>query len=92
MALHRCPGMSPGFFRPSDVKVRKCIHCAEDMEFWKDDIKLRCPACGRINFNPDIGTTCLVWCKRADDCLGNDDIHEWIALHKHIQPPQQEQK
>ncbi len=79
--------MSPGFFKPSDVKIRRCINCGGEMEFWKDDIKLKCLTCGQINFNPDIGKTCLVWCKKADECLGNYDIHEWMARHEDIPPP-----
>jgi len=90
MALHRCPGMSPAFFKLSDIKLRRCIHCGKELEFWKDDIKLKCPKCKQVNFNPDIGKTCLVWCKKADECLGNYDIHEWMAKNKDHQPPDPE--
>jgi len=70
--------MSDRFFKPSDVKETKCIHCDNIIEFWKDDIKVKCSFCGNMNFNPNIGNTCLVWCKSAEKCLGNSDIKEWM--------------
>ncbi len=78
MGLHRCPGMAPSFFKPSDVKTRKCLNCDYEMEFWKDDVRVTCSECGHINFNPDIGKTCLAWCKKASECIGKDDIQEWL--------------
>lgn len=82
MTGRRCPGMDPGFFKPDDIQVKKCIHCGEELEFWKDDVRLECPACKQINFNPNIGKTCLVWCKKAAQCLGNNDITEWLKEYK----------
>lgn len=79
MALSRCPGMNPAYFKPKDIELHKCIHCGKEIEFWKDDIKIKCRSCGQVNFNPNIGNTCLVWCKSAEKCLGNDDMKEWIA-------------
>lgn len=78
MAIHKCPGMSPRFFKPGDIKEKNCIHCNKTIEFWKDDVRVTCRSCGEVNFNPDLGTTCLVWCKSAAQCLGNDDIKEWL--------------
>ena len=78
MTPHKCPGMSLRFFKPNDIKLRNCIHCNYEMEFWKDDIKLTCRFCGKANFNPDLGNVCLTWCKQAEKCLGNSDINEWM--------------
>lgn len=78
MAKLRCPGMDPARFKPEDIKYRQCINCSAEIEFWKDDVKLPCPECKQVNFNPDIGNTCLSWCKEAEKCLGNSDIKEWI--------------
>ena len=82
MAMHKCPGMSPRFFKHSDVKERNCIHCNKTIEFWKDDIRVTCHSCGKVNFNPHLGNTCLVWCKSAAQCLGSDDIKEWKEKQK----------
>jgi hypothetical protein len=74
--------MNSGFFKPSDIKIQNCIFCNYEIEFWKDDIKLKCRSCGKTNFNASLGDTCLVWCKSAERCLGNDDIKEWIKNNK----------
>lgn len=74
--------MNAAYFKPKDIKSHKCINCGKEIEFWKDDIKRKCPSCGHSNFNPNIGTTCLVWCKKAAECLGNEDIKEWMAKYK----------
>jgi len=78
VGMNRCPGMSARFFKFDDIKTSTCICCGYELEFWKDDIKVKCPNCKHFNFNPDIGNTCLVWCKSADKCLGNSDIKEWM--------------
>ena len=77
MAALRCPGMDPANFRPEDIKLRQCEECGEEMEFWKDDVRIACDSCGHINFNPDIKNTCLAWCEQAAACVGNSDILEW---------------
>lgn len=82
MAKLRCPGMGPAHFKPDDIKFRQCVHCRTEIEFWKDDVKLICSACKQVNFNPDIGNTCLAWCKEAEKCLGNSDIKDWIKKNE----------
>lgn len=77
MTALRCPGMDRANFKPDDVKLRECLKCGEEMEFWKDDVRLACGACGHANFNPDVGNTCLAWCEQAEDCIGSSDILEW---------------
>ncbi|MBN1352083.1 hypothetical protein JXJ21_21970 [candidate division KSB1 bacterium] len=82
MPNRQCPGMNPRFFKTEDVQLHPCIECGEKLEFWKDDVRLVCPNCSQVNFNPNLGKTCLVWCKGAAKCLGNTDITEWLALHR----------
>lgn len=75
--MNRCPGMNPAHFKPEDIRLHKCVSCGEELEFWKDDVKIACHACKHINFNPNIRNTCLCWCKSASKCIGNNDINEW---------------
>ena len=77
----RCPGMDPAYFKPEDIRLHRCIECGREIEFWKDDVKIECPFCSRVNFNPDLGNSCLTYCKKADQCLGNNDLKEWLAHH-----------
>ena len=81
MPKKRCPGMDPAYFKPDDIQLRKCLECGHELEFWKDDVRLVCPGCGHVNFNPNLGNTCLTWCKEAARCIGNDDITEWHEKH-----------
>ena len=78
----KCPGMNPAHFRPQDIQLHNCIHCGTELEFWKDDIKVQCPACGQFVFNPNLGHTCLTWCKSAAECLSGNEITEWMQQHK----------
>ena len=82
MSIKKCPGMDPAFFKPNDIQIHKCLVCGQDLEFWKDDVKLCCNHCGHHNFNPNLGNTCLIWCKEAARCVGNDDIVEWLKKNK----------
>jgi len=82
MAIDRCPGMNPAFFKPEDIQIHKCIDCGEELEFWKDDVRLTCEKCGKVNYNPDLENTCLSWCKSATECLGGQDIREWLKKQK----------
>jgi hypothetical protein len=81
----RCPGMDPAYFKPEDIQMHPCIECGEEIEFWKDDVKLKCPHCRQINFNPALGNSCLVYCKKAEQCLGNNDIKEWRTRIKSVE-------
>jgi len=77
----RCPGMDPAYFRPEDIRQQQCRNCGQDMEFWKDDVFLACPACSTKNTNARLGNTCLSWCEKAAECIGNKDIEEWLKAH-----------
>jgi predicted RNA-binding Zn-ribbon protein involved in translation (DUF1610 family) len=69
--------MNPANWKPSDIAEHCCTTCGAAIEFWKDDVKRRCPGCGKFMFNPSLGDTCLSWCEKASECLGNADIQEW---------------
>jgi hypothetical protein len=73
----KCPGMNPANWKIEDIAEIACIHCGKPIEFWKDDVRRTCPCCGETVFNPNIGKLCLVWCKNAAECIGNQDIIEW---------------
>jgi DNA-directed RNA polymerase subunit RPC12/RpoP len=72
MTHRRCPGMDPAFFKPEDIREYACPGCGAEMEFWKDDVRLTCAKCGRVVLNPELGTTCLAWCAKASECVGQE--------------------
>ena len=41
------------------------------MEFWKTDIRLRCPGCGNRVVNQKFDLGCAEWCSFAEYCLGD---------------------
>ena len=77
----KCPGMNIANWKTSDINDVPCRQCGEPIEFWKDDVKLECMACGAANFNPNLGNICLSWCNKASECIGNQDIDEWKKKH-----------
>lgn len=62
---------------PKDIVERTWPECKTVVEFWKDDVKVSCPNCGKEMFNPNLGNYCLSWCDKAVECLGDSSIEEW---------------
>ena len=46
--------------------VRESV--VEAIEFFKDDKRRYCPACGACNPNPRQDAGCAAWCAAADKC------------------------
>ncbi len=67
-----CPGQDTRYWRPGDIFNVACANCGKDVEFFKDDVKLRCSRCGTIVQNPRLSSGCAQWCKNAKECLGYD--------------------
>jgi ribosomal protein S27E len=77
MTTTKCPGQDTQFWQPGDIFEITCPNCNEQVEFYKDDAKRRCPGCGHRFVNPKLNRGCAEWCEFADKCLGlNADLHE----------------
>jgi predicted RNA-binding Zn-ribbon protein involved in translation (DUF1610 family) len=74
--------MDPAHFKPEDIRMQNCTSCGGELEFWKDDVFLVCPACGTKNTNARVQNTCLAWCKDAAACVGSRDINEWLCMRE----------
>lgn len=70
MVLNRCPGQDRRFWKPSDIYESPCPHCGESIEFFRDDITVRCTACRKPVANPRLDPGCAAWCSYAEQCLG----------------------
>jgi hypothetical protein len=70
MGAFRCPGQDRQQWKPEDIYPVTCPHCAHEMEFWKDEPLLFCPACHQEVRNPKLDLGCAAWCRFAADCLG----------------------
>lgn len=69
MTLWKCPGQDRRDFRPEDVVLAPCPACGAEVEFFPDDIMVRCK-CGGLARNPKFNPACAAWCAYADKCLG----------------------
>lgn len=70
MMLWKCPGQDRRDFKPEDVILSPCPACGAEIEFFPDDIMVRCSACGKLARNPKFNPACAAWCAYADKCLG----------------------
>jgi putative nucleotidyltransferase with HDIG domain len=66
----RCPGQDQRFWKPEDIFEVKCPACGGNVEFFKDEPKLKCRKCGQSVDNPKIDLGCAEWCQYAEQCLG----------------------
>ena len=65
-----CPGQSTMFWRPEDIHEMPCPHCGYSIEFFKTDLKRKCPQCAQEVLNPKADFSCAEWCEHAKECLG----------------------
>ncbi len=66
----KCPGQDMRYWTSDDVYEEKCPKCGEMIEFFKTDIRLRCPNCKNRVANPRFNMGCAEWCAYAEQCLG----------------------
>lgn len=70
MFATKCPGQDMRYWTADDVYEEKCPQCGEMIEFFKTDIRLRCPNCKTRVANPRFDMGCAQWCSYAEQCLG----------------------
>jgi len=63
-----CPGRDRSSWTPDDVFELPCVECGAAIEFFKDDKRRYCPACGACNPNPRQDVGCAAWCAAAAKC------------------------
>lgn len=68
--MFRCPGQDQRYWKPEDIFEVKCAGCGRNLEFFKDEPKLKCRNCGQVVMNPKIDLGCAEWCQYAAQCLG----------------------
>jgi hypothetical protein len=70
MFATKCPGQDMRYWTAEDVHEQKCPQCGEMVEFFKTDIRLRCPDCKTRVANTKFDMGCAQWCAYAEQCLG----------------------
>ncbi len=69
MGAAKCPGQDCRYWKPDDVFQAKCNHCGRLIEFFKDDLRRKCPYCKKLTVNPKNDLGCAKWCKSGGECL-----------------------
>ena len=69
MSKNKCPGQDMRFWKHTDIFQAPCAHCGLPIEFFKDDLRRRCPHCEKFSVNPRNDLGCAAWCKFGQDCL-----------------------
>lgn len=70
MLSSKCPGQDTRYWTAEDIHEEPCPHCGALIEFWKTDIRVRCPQCKQKVANPRFNLGCAEWCAYAEQCLG----------------------
>jgi endogenous inhibitor of DNA gyrase (YacG/DUF329 family) len=69
MSNSNCPGQDTRYWKPEDIYEMPCAQCGKPVEFFKDDLRRKCPHCGDYTVNPNNDMACAAWCKYAPECL-----------------------
>jgi HD superfamily phosphohydrolase YqeK len=82
--MFRCPGQDQRFWKPEDIFEVQCPECGKNVEFFKDEPKLRCRKCGQIVINPKIDLGCAEWCQYAAQCMGVDEVKNLKVIREKL--------
>jgi hypothetical protein len=80
--MSRCPGQDSQQWGHDAIYDVECPACRAAIEFFKDEVKHRCPSCGEMVFNDRLDLGCARWCPSAAACLGAD-LEQALALTAH---------
>jgi len=80
MPVFKCPGQDTRFWKPGDVFEAPCPHCGRPVEFWRDEPRAKCRACGKTVRNPKLNLGCAEWCPYAKQCLGVSELPDDVSL------------
>ena len=64
--MSRCPGQD---FRKLSISYHPCPVCAKPVEFFSDEMRVRCPHCKTMVVREET-PSCIQWCQAARQCLG----------------------
>ncbi len=64
--MSHCPGQD---FRKLTVSYHPCPTCQKPVEFFSDELRVRCPNCKTV-VHVEQTPSCVQWCQAARDCLG----------------------
>ena len=75
----KCPGQDSRFWGPEAIFEADCPECGASVEFFKDESSRRCRRCGCKVLNPRMDFGCALYCRFAEECLGEALTSELAA-------------
>jgi len=66
----KCPGQDTRYWKPGDIYTVSCPACGGAVEFFKDEMRIRCKACRKLVPNPKANLGCAEHCSYAEQCVG----------------------
>jgi DNA-directed RNA polymerase subunit RPC12/RpoP len=86
--LARCPGTDARSVRP---EYRRCTECGYRLEFFSDELTMRCPQCGSKQMK-EAEPSCVAWCPAAEACVGDPEKVRQIreAVLRNVKPEEAE--
>ena len=74
--MARCPGQDTQTWGFDSIFDVECPKCHAQIEFFKDEMKRKCPSCGERVFNERMNLGCAKWCPMAASCVGPDSVKD----------------
>jgi DNA-directed RNA polymerase subunit RPC12/RpoP len=68
--MDQCPGQDTRQWGPESIYEVECRSCGASVEFFKDEVRRRCPKCGDKVLNAQMDLGCAEWCQYAEECVG----------------------
>jgi len=99
-----CPGQDTAFLKDFKTNIVPCPKCGHEIEFFADEIKVKCPRCGASVFKVDpqvieyrdgrlifsgIDKSCLEWC---GGCLNKKDYQDIEENRERIEKKKEDLK
>ena len=63
-------------WKPGDIFSVPCPACGSEIEFFKDEMRVRCRSCHQLVPNPKLDPGCAEHCGFADQCVGPELARE----------------
>ena len=67
MSFKHCPGVKD-IVGPTQIILRTCPACSEEVEFFSDETETDCPGCGK-KLHREATPSCVTWCQYAEKCI-----------------------
>jgi endogenous inhibitor of DNA gyrase (YacG/DUF329 family) len=75
--MAKCPGQDTAQWGYDSIFDVECPKCKKPVEFFKDEMRRKCPSCGERVFNDRMDLGCAKWCPSAESCIGADGLRDF---------------